>query len=229
VNPSSPPLELHNVTIRLGGAAIVEAASATLHAGDLVLLSGPNGAGKSTLLRAIANLLPAQGDILISGFHPGSLQAKARFVFVPDEAALYEDLTLREHVRFMSMIYGQPQAEERILTWLDMFGLHTRLEEFPSTHSRGMRQKLALALALGLDTPLLLLDEPYNGLDTDAQARLTQALQERSSAGGAVLLTGHQAELKRVLTAWPLVLRDGMLDSAPADAGTTPPDLPHAR
>lgn len=222
------PLELQNVTIRLAGVPIVEEASATLLAGDLVLLVGPNGAGKSTLLRAIVNLLPARGDILISGFYPASMQARSRFVFVPDEAALYEDLTLREHLRFISMIYQQPEAEERMLTYLEAFGLHKRLDDFPSTHSRGMRQKLALVLALGIDTPLLLLDEPYNGLDADAQARLAQALQERSSSGGAVLLTGHQAELKRVLTTQQWLLQDGKLTSGQAELKNVSQNVPYA-
>jgi ABC-2 type transport system ATP-binding protein len=204
-------LELHDVGVRLGGVSIVEGVALALPPGSLALLSGSNGAGKSTLLRAIVNLLPSNGDILIAGFHPASLEAKARFVFVPDEAALYEDLTLREHVRFTSMIYEQPEAEARMLGYLERFRLAGRLTEFPSTHSRGMRQKLALALALGIETPLLVLDEPYNALDLDAQEILTRVLRERARRGGAVLLTGHQAELGSALEARQLALEGGHL------------------
>lgn len=211
MSKNTPPLTVQEVTVRLGGVPIVSDADFQLGTGELALLTGPNGAGKSTLLRALVNLLPASGEIFIDGLRPSSPDARSRFVFVPDEAALYEDLTLAEHMRFVSLIYAQPQAEERMRLWLDRFGLSAREGEFPSTHSRGMRQKLSLALALGLETPLLLLDEPYNGLDAEAQVLLNQALQERSRAGGAVLLTGHQGELLEALGARQLQLADGTL------------------
>jgi ABC-2 type transport system ATP-binding protein len=213
MKPESNPLAADGVTVKLGGTPIVSDVSFTLASGDLALLSGLNGAGKSTLLRALVSLLPSDGDIFINGFRPSTPEARHEFVYVPDEAALYEDLTLREHMRFTVMIYGQPAAEERMEHWLGAFRLESRLDEFPGTHSRGMRQKLALALALGLDTPLLVLDEPYNGLDADAQEVLSLALQQRCSDGGAVLLTGHQGELASQLEARNLQLADGKLQS----------------
>jgi ABC-type multidrug transport system ATPase subunit len=207
------PLVADAVTVRLGGTPIVSNVTFTLESGDLALLSGLNGAGKSTLLRALVSLLPADGDIFINGFRPSAPEARHEFIYVPDEAALFEDLTLREHMRFTVMIYGQPEAEQRMESWLAAFRLESRLDEFPGTHSRGMRQKLALALALGVSTPLLVLDEPYNGLDADAQEILSAALQERCRAGGAVLLTGHQGELVTVLGARNLHLEDGQLQA----------------
>lgn len=213
MSSSSKPLVAEEVTVKLGGTPIISQADFNLEKGDLTLLTGPNGAGKSTLLRALVNLLPAGGEIYIDGLRPTSPEARARFVYVPDEAALYEDLTLAEHVRFMSLVYGQADAEERMRAWLRRFGLEPKEGEFPSTHSRGMRQKLSLSLALGLDTPLLILDEPYNGLDIASQELLNLALQERCQAGGAVLLTGHQGELLANLGARQLVLEDGLLQA----------------
>lgn len=208
---TSAPLTVENVTVKLGGTPIVRDVRFTLAAGELALLTGMNGAGKSTLLRAIVNLLPSDGDIWIAGHRPSSPEAKPNFHYVPDEAALYEDLTLQEHVRFTTLIYRQPAAEERMVHWLTEFRLAERLGEFPATHSRGMRQKLSLSLGLGLTTPLLVLDEPYNGLDVDAQEILTRALHERCAAGSAVLLTGHQAELPERLGARALRVEDGLL------------------
>ncbi len=207
------PLVAEEVTVKLGGTPIISQADFSLEAGDLALLTGPNGAGKSTLLRALVNLLPSNGEIFIDGLRPTSPEARARFVYVADEAALYEDLTLAEHMRFVSLIYGQPDAENLMRDWLKQFGLEPKEGEFPSTHSRGMRQKLSLALALGLDTPLLILDEPYNGLDIDSQELLNKALQLRCEAGGAVLLTGHQGELLANLGARQLKLQDGQLSA----------------
>lgn len=198
--------------VRLGGVTIVEEVTFSLLPGDLALLIGPNGAGKSTLLRSLVGLLPSGGDIEIAGRFPASLEARNSFVFVPDEPALYEDLTLAEHARFTALIYQRPEAEERAITWLRTFGLEERLEEFPGTHSRGMRQKLSLALALGLEMSLTMLDEPFNGLDVEAQELLGNALMQRAAAGGAVLLTGHQRELETLLDAKVMELREGHLN-----------------
>ena len=193
--PDTPVLTLEDVSVRLSGAVILESVSFTLQAGDLAWLAGANGAGKSTLLRAVAGLLPHNGDILICGHRPRSLAAKGSFVYVPDVAALYEDLTLREHAVFTARVYAQPEAEARALGWLDAFSLTRFADESPSRHSRGMRQKLALSLALGLALPLLMLDEPFNALDVEAQGALQEALRMRAAAGGAVLLTAHQTTL----------------------------------
>lgn len=208
---TSAILNVTDLTVRLGGVAIVEEVTFSLGAGDLALLIGPNGAGKSTLLRAVVNLLPSGGDIEIGGRYPASPEARNSFVFVPDEPALYEDLTLAEHARFNALIYQRPESEDRALGWLETFGLSSKADEFPGTHSRGMRQKLSLALALGLEMPLTLLDEPFNGLDVEAQELLAGGLTRRSKGGGAVLLTGHQRELESLLNARVMELRDGHL------------------
>ena len=204
-------LNVTDLSVRLGGVTIVEEVTFSLGSGDLALLIGPNGAGKSTLLRSLVGLLPSGGDVEIAGRDPASLEARASFVFVPDEPALYEDLTLTEHARFTALIYQRPESEDRALAWLRTFGLEARLEEFPGTHSRGMRQKLSLALALGLEMPLTLLDEPFNGLDVEAQELLADALMKRARSGGAVLLTGHQRELDSLLDAKVMELREGHL------------------
>lgn len=207
----TPALRAEDVGVRLGGVAILEGIDLALAPGDLTLLVGPNGAGKSTLLRALAGLLPASGDVRVAGHLPGSVAARATFAFAPDEPALYEDLTLAEHARFTATLYARPEAEERARALLEAFDLGAKLDEVPGSHSRGMRQKLGLALALGLAMPLTLLDEPFNGLDADAQATLARALVERAAAGGAVLLTGHQQELPATLGARVLALRGGHL------------------
>ncbi|MDF1524442.1 MAG: ABC transporter ATP-binding protein [Trueperaceae bacterium] len=207
----APVLATEGLGVRLGGVAILEGIDLALAPGDLTLLVGPNGAGKSTLLRALAGLLPSSGDVRVAGHLPGSTAARATFAFAPDEPALYEDLTLAEHARFTAALYRRPEAEARARALLDAFDLGTKLDEVPASHSRGMRQKLGLALALGLAMPLTLLDEPFNGLDADAQATLARALVQHAAGGGAVLLTGHQQELPATLGARVLALRGGHL------------------
>lgn len=113
VTEPSAVLRVSDVFVELGGSAVVKDVSFSLERGELALLTGSNGAGKSTLLRAIVYLLPSRGDVSIAGHDPASLEARSNFVFVPDEAALYEDLTLREHVSFTQLLYSQPEAEAR--------------------------------------------------------------------------------------------------------------------
>jgi len=207
----APPIQTEELCVSLGGVNIVEDVTFVLKRGELALLTGPNGAGKSTLLRALVGLLPSRGEIALFGRPNGGMSARERFVFVPDEPALYEDLTLREHARFNALVYSEPTADERAVRWLEEFGLGEKIDEFPGTHSRGMRQKLSLSLALALERPLTLLDEPFNGLDVEAQEQLADALRARASAGGAVLLTGHQKELADRLKPRHLELRNGLL------------------
>ena len=171
------------VGVRLGGVAILEAVDLSVAPGDLLLLVGPNGAGKSTLLRALVGLLPSSGDVRIAGRLPATDAARATFAYAPDEPALHEDLTLAEHARFTAALYLRPKVEAATLAWLQAFDLGEKLAEVPGSHSRGMRQKLGLALALGLGMPLTLLDEPFNGLDSDAQATLRAGLVEGAAAG----------------------------------------------
>ena len=211
---TAPVLVATGVGVRLGGTHILEAVDLSVAPGDLVLLVGPNGAGKSTLLRALVGLLPSSGDVRIAGSLPATDAARAAFAYAPDEPALYEDLTLAEHARFTAALYQRPEAEATALAWLDAFDLGDKLAEVPGSHSRGMRQKLGLALALGLGMPLTLLDEPFNGLDADAQATLRAGLVERAAAGGAIVLTGHQQERPAALGARVLALRGGRVVDA---------------
>ncbi len=204
-------VELQEVSVTFGGEAVLADVDLVLPAGRTVLLRGPNGAGKSTLLRAIAGLLPFRGDILLFGARPRTLEGRAAFAFVADVPALFEDLTVREHAAFVSRAYQRPDAEERIEGWLEAFELGDRLDEFPGTHSRGMRHKAALALALGLEPGLLLLDEPFNTLDADARETLSRALRERADAGRINLLSAHDAALEHDLGAAVVEVRGGQV------------------
>src|SRR5690606_40995650 len=113
-----------------------------------VVRPGAAGAGKRTLLRALVEQGPASGAVSVAGRPPASLSGRAAFAYAPDEPALYEDLTLAEHAYLNAALYRDPEAEARTLDLLRTFGLGGRTDEYPGAHSRGMRQKLALSLAL---------------------------------------------------------------------------------
>jgi len=217
-------LTLDSLSVTLGGIPILRDISFSVGQGDIAWLVGSNGVGKSTLLRAVAALLPYDGDVAICGFDAWRREARSCFTYSPDAPVLYEDLTLSEHAIFASRAWGRPEAEERILAILDAFQLADRLVEFPVTHSRGMQQKLSLALAIGIQPSLVMLDEPYDGLDRLAQPILTDLLLDFTGHGGTVLITTHQENqitpFTQVRKIHHLELIDGQLadDSASPEA-----------
>jgi ABC-2 type transport system ATP-binding protein len=198
--PGDSLLTAKGLRVALAGTVILDDVDLTLRAGELAWLEGPNGAGKTTLLRALAGLIASDGDVSVLGAAAGTSAARARVRFVPDIAPLYEDLTVREHAAFLGRVSGVPDADALALSWCERFGLNEQLDQYPGTLSRGMRQKLALSVALGGAPPLLLLDEPFNALDADAQERLLEGLVAHAAAGGAALLSGHQLD---VAERWP--------------------------
>ena len=205
----TPPLYVRDLSVTLSGERIVDGVSLNLEAGELLWLRGENGSGKSTLIRAITGTLPHTGVISVFGHAPGTLEARGQMYLVADDGYLFENLTLREHAFFVTRFYARPQRESTVLEWLQRFRLETVLEQTPAFHSRGMRQKLSLALALGLALPLSVFDEPYNGLDLEAQVLLDDGLRELCRGGGAVLLTTHVARDLGVHD--ELVLRTGQV------------------
>ena len=196
-------IALTDAVVLFGKNRIFDEVNLELPSGSLLWLSGANGAGKSTLLRAIAGLLPFNGEIRIGGHAPASLEARRQSIFVPDEPALYEDLSLREHAEFTAGLYAKPEALSRILQHLETFDLDMRLDEFPAAHSRGMRQKLSLALGLGLELPVTLLDEPFNGLDAASQINLQKMLIDMLGRGLTLAFSAHQTDITDALRQHP--------------------------
>jgi ABC-type multidrug transport system ATPase subunit len=163
-----------------------------VEAGEQVVLVGHNGSGKSTLLRMIAGVLePTGGDVTIGGEPAGSLEARAVTSFLPDEPVLYDDLSVREHVDYLGRLHGTagygPDEEDAAAR----LGLIDRIDDLPARFSRGLRQKTALLLGLTRPFSLLLVDEPFVGLDLAGKAALVDLLEERHQAGATLLLATH--------------------------------------
>jgi ABC-2 type transport system ATP-binding protein len=189
--------------------------------GECVALVGANGSGKSTAVRAISGLLePSAGTVRVCGHdphrEPGGERARAALALVPDAPVLYDDLTVREHLRLVALAHQV--ADPRVDAWLDRLGLAARADFLPRELSRGMRQKTMLACALVRPAALLVLDEPVVGLDPPSQELLRTILGERKRAGAGMLLTTHQL-------AWADGLADRYLrleEGAVVEAGPWP-------
>jgi ABC-type multidrug transport system ATPase subunit len=190
----------------------------TCRAGELVALVGHNGSGKSTFLRLAAGLLePSAGEVRIAGMPAGSVAARAALSFVPDEPVLYDDLSVEEHVEYIGRLHGVEDWPARADELIDRFELEARSEDLPRRFSRGLRQKTALVLGFVRPFSVLLVDEPFVGLDPSGQRNLTELLVETAAAGACVVVATHQLEfLDRADRA--VGLRDGRIEfSGPVD------------
>ncbi|MCU0728698.1 MAG: ABC transporter ATP-binding protein [Sphingopyxis sp.] len=193
--PQSSALTIDSVTIQRAGRTIVHDLSLTVAAGEIFALLGGNGAGKSTTLAAIMGFLPpASGIITITGTNPATEpeQARQKIAYLPENVALYDHLTAIENIGYFMALAGSEPSAEAIAAALVEAGLardahHRRIGAF----SKGMRQKVAIALALLRETPLLLLDEPTSGLDPRATADFTALLQAMRAKGRAILMVTH--------------------------------------
>jgi heme ABC exporter ATP-binding subunit CcmA len=180
-----------------GGVPVLAGVDLALDAGQALVLLGPNGAGKTTLLRVLALLLrPGGGRLTVFGEDalaaPPAL--RRRIGYVGHESLCYPDLTASENLAFYARLFDVPDAPARIAELLAWAGLEAAARRPVRVYSRGMGQRLALARALLHRPDLLLLDEPFAGLDPDGVAALQERLAFLRTAGHAIILTTHDLE-----------------------------------
>lgn len=216
-------MDVRSLGRRFGRRVALEGIDLAVAEGEIVGLVGPNGSGKTTLLRILAGLLrPHGGTVQVLGFVPWAerhrVMRAARFAFAPP--ALFETLTPREHLRELGRLGGAPVEAGAIDEVLALVGLSDRADDRVATFSFGMRQRLALALALLPRPRLLVLDEPTEGLDPLAILELRAILARlRAEHGLAILLSSHLlVEIDRLVDRL-LVLREGRarFHGTPAD------------
>lgn len=179
-----------------GDLAALEPLDLCLDAGTVVTLVGHNGSGKSTLLQLIAGLLdPSAGSADVFGHPAGSRPARAALSYLGDSPVLYDDLSVWEHLEYLARLNGVEDWEARGDELLERFGLAERADDLPVQFSRGLRQKTALVVGLVRDAGVLVIDEPFVGLDRRGKDALLDVIGERRRTGGAVLLATHDAEV----------------------------------
>jgi ABC-2 type transport system ATP-binding protein len=179
--------------------------------GERVALVGHNGSGKSTLLRLAAGLLElSDGTIDVLGVPAGTSDARGAVSYLPDDPVLYDDLSVREHLAYVAALHGIDADLDDFDELLDQLGLLDRADDLPARFSRGLRQKAAIAVGLIRPYQLLLVDEPFVGLDAPGKQAMLDLLDEAHDSGAAVVVATHDPlYVERVDRC--VALRDGEL------------------
>ena len=202
-------IEVYHVTKKYGSFKAVDDLSLTANNGRITILLGPNGAGKSTTIKSIAGLLKFDGKILIDGFPNSSVDAKRRFGYIPETPVLYEQLTIREHIQFISRAYQSEQGEARAQALLERLELADKTKKTARELSKGMSQKLSMVLALLADPDSILIDEPMIGLDPAAIETVLQLLKELRDEGKSILISTHIIDMFESLWDDAYILHQG--------------------
>ncbi|RKN65730.1 ABC transporter ATP-binding protein [Paenibacillus ginsengarvi] len=168
----------------------------TIAQGEMIGLIGLNGAGKSTTIKHILGLLaPQKGSVRVMGLATGDNTSEYRssFAYVPEAPELYEELTIREHLRMSAIAYGltEEQFEQRSASLAEQFDMTDKLDAFPQTLSKGMRQKVMIMNAFLVEPPLYVIDEPFLGLDPLGIRSLLDLMARRKKEGASFLISSH--------------------------------------
>jgi heme ABC exporter ATP-binding subunit CcmA len=190
-------LQAEDVRKTFGHFTALAGVTLDVRRGEFLTLFGRNGAGKTTFLKVAATLVRAtHGKLRIEGIdiREEPEQARRRIGFLSHNTYLYRDLNPVENLRFFARVYGVPDADNRIKSLLDRVGLRRRASDPVRAFSRGLHQRVGIARVMLHDPSLILLDEPYTGLDANASETLNAMLREAVAAGKTVVLTTHDLE-----------------------------------
>lgn len=187
-------LRIQDVTKRYGKTLANDHVSFTVPDGEIAVLLGPNGAGKSTLIKSIAGLLRFQGKIEVNGQGNKSLAAKQALAYVPEMPAVYDLLTVWEHMEFIGRAYRLADWQTPAKALLTRFEMMDKKDKLGKELSKGMQQKLSIACALLPRPAVAILDEPLVGLDPHAIKELKALLKQWRDEGCTILLSTHMID-----------------------------------
>jgi len=212
-------LGTRQLTKTYGDRPALEPLTLTVESGAKVALVGHNGSGKTTLMKMAAGLLdPTDGSVKIGRHDAGSQEARRLLSWLSDTPTFYEDLSLWEHLEFVARLHGVADWESSAEKLLERVGLEQRRDDIPTTFSRGLRQKAAISLAFVRPFQLLLVDEPFVGLDEPGKQALLMLFEEASQRGATLVIATHELSFVKQVSRL-LALRDGGLiyDGSPAE------------
>ncbi len=186
--------EVKNVTKRYGKMLANKDISLSVGDGQIAILLGPNGAGKSTIIKCITGLLRFEGEITIEGHPNKSIEAKRLLGYVPEMPAVYELLTVDEHLEFIGRAYRLENWRQEADRLLERFELDDKRDKLGKELSKGMQQKLSICCALLHRPKVIIFDEPMVGLDPHAIKQLKEMFRELRDNGSSVLISTHMLD-----------------------------------
>lgn len=209
-------LTINNLTKRYGNKTAVDNLTLHIAPGEIYGFIGHNGAGKTTTIKACCGIIGFDGgEILVDGvsIKENPIECKKKFAYIPDNPDLYDFLSGIKYLNFVADIYAIPKSErnELIKKYADMFELTDSLAEPISNYSHGMKQKLAIISALIRKPKLMILDEPFVGLDPKASHLLKEIMAELCKNGGAIFFSTHVLEVAEKLCTKVAIIKDGKL------------------
>lgn len=212
----APVIRMRQLRKVYGDFVAVHDLDLEVHRGDVFAFLGPNGAGKTTTIRMLMGMLvPTQGEAEILGLdcRGDSVELKRRIGYLPDNPAFYDFLRGGEIARFVGQMHGIPDAvlEPRLRVLFESLGLTEAEHEFAVNYSTGMKKKLALCCALVHDPPVLILDEPTNGLDPIAARQVQALLRQCADQGRTVFLSTHLLDMAQRLCGRVGIIHQGRL------------------
>jgi ABC-2 type transport system ATP-binding protein/heme exporter protein A len=208
-------ISVKGLTKRFAGHVALHDIDLNIEQGEFVIILGPNGAGKTTLLKILETLVrPSYGSVKIGGLElsRSAVEIRKKIGAISHESYLYDDLTVEENLHFYGKMYGLPESEltVRIQTLLEQLHLEQRCMDRVSTLSRGMKQRLSIARSLIHDPDIILMDEPYTGLDLRSACDLDNMLLENSRKV-TVLMVTHDLERAFVICDRVIILSAGKI------------------
>lgn len=204
-------LEIQELTKKYGKNLAVDHVSFVVPDGKVGILLGPNGAGKSTIIKSIAGLLRYNGGVGIQGMPARNMEAKRIFGYVPELPAMFEALTVREHIEYIRRAYDSGITEEEIDVLLKRFELDDKQNKLGNELSKGMMQKVSICCALAIKPKVLMLDEPMVGLDPAAIKELKEVILELKEQGVTILLSTHMLEMVKELWDIMFIMEKGKI------------------
>ena len=210
-------LEIRNYSKTYGeGKKAADNVSLTVESGDIYGFIGHNGAGKSTTIRAVVGVLDfTEGEIFIDGHSVKDepVECKRVTAYIPDNPDLYENLTGMQYLNFVADVFGigAAEREEIIRKYADLFEITDSLGDMISSYSHGMKQKVAIISALIHDPKLMVLDEPFVGLDPKAAFILKEIMREMCRNGSAIFFSTHVLDVAEKLCNKVAIIRKGSI------------------
>ncbi|MCQ2455036.1 MAG: ABC transporter ATP-binding protein [Clostridia bacterium] len=209
-------LKIENLTKIYGDKKAVDNLSLQINPGEIYGFIGHNGAGKTTTLKSVVGVLKFDsGEIYIDGnsVKNSPIEAKKKIAYIPDNPDLYDFFTGIKYLNFVADIFGvsKEEREERIEKYADVLGLKNELGNSVSSYSHGMKQKLAVISALIHNPKLIVMDEPFVGLDPKAAHELKEIMKEHCKSGGAIFFSTHVLEVAEKLCDKVAIIKNGKL------------------